>query len=69
LLALVQVVLRQKLSIAVVACVVGLIGVAYAFMSVPVCGVISFLRPAAINELDAFNRPEIYKFFTPRGAV
>jgi LPS O-antigen subunit length determinant protein (WzzB/FepE family) len=39
----------------------GLLGVGYAFLAPRVYQVSSVLRPAAINELDALNRSEVYK--------
>ena len=39
----------------------GVIAIAYAFSVTPEYRVSSVLRPAAINELDALNRSEIYK--------
>ncbi|MGY2400044.1 Wzz/FepE/Etk N-terminal domain-containing protein [Pseudomonas sp. SDO5271_S396] len=39
----------------------GLLGVGYAFLAPSVYQVSSVLRPAAINELDALNRSEVYK--------
>lgn len=40
---------------------VGLLGASYAFLAPAVYQVSSVLRPAAINELDALNRSEVYK--------
>ena len=47
----------------VIGCTVlaGLLGVGYAFLAPRVYQVSSVLRPAAINELDALNRSEVYK--------
>lgn len=47
----------------VIGCTVlaGLLGVGYAFLAPKVYQVSSVLRPAAINELDALNRSEVYK--------
>lgn len=39
----------------------GLLGVGYAYLAPQVYQVSSVLRPAAINELDALNRSEVYK--------
>ena len=39
----------------------GLIAAAYAFLATPVYSVSSVLRPAALNELDALNRSEVYQ--------
>lgn len=40
---------------------VGLAAAAYAFSVTPEYNVSSVLRPAAINELDALNRSDIYQ--------
>lgn len=47
----------------VIGCMIlaGLLGVGYAFLAPRVYQVSSVLRPAAINELDALNRSEVYK--------
>ncbi|MFO2463539.1 Wzz/FepE/Etk N-terminal domain-containing protein [Pseudomonas sp. 15FMM2] len=52
---------RQKKL--VIGCTVfaGLVGVGYALLAPRVYQVSSVLRPAAINELDALNRSEVYK--------
>ena len=60
-LALFHLVWKQKYLIISVACVVTLIAAAYAYTATPVYQVSSVLRPAAINELDAINRSEIYQ--------
>ncbi|MBT2374823.1 Wzz/FepE/Etk N-terminal domain-containing protein [Pseudomonas fluorescens] len=52
---------RQKKLIAVVAGSVVLAATAYAFLVTPEYQVSSVLRPAAINELDALNRSEVYR--------
>lgn len=39
----------------------GVLGVGYAFLAPREYQVSSVLRPAAINELDALNRSEVYK--------
>ncbi|EIK62850.1 MULTISPECIES: Wzz/FepE/Etk N-terminal domain-containing protein [Pseudomonas] len=58
--ALVKIVWHQKRLIATAIGVCGLIAAAYAFLATPKYQVSSVLRPAAINELDALNRSEIY---------
>lgn len=58
----------QKLIIVAVAAVFAISAALYAFLSVPVYKVSSVLRPAAINELDALNRSEIYKL-SPEDAL
>lgn len=60
-LTLFDAVKRQKNFIFVVASTVALAATAYAFMVTPEYQVSSLLRPAAINELDALNRSEIYQ--------
>lgn len=61
LTSLVKIVWHQKRLIALAIGVSGLIAVAYAFLATPQYQVSSVLRPAAINELDALNRSEIYR--------
>ncbi|MBD8150273.1 LPS O-antigen chain length determinant protein WzzB [Pseudomonas fluorescens] len=61
LLALFQVVWRQKKTVLIITSGVALLAVAYAFLATPEYQVSSVLRPAAINELDALNRSEVYK--------
>lgn len=61
LLALFPVVWRQKKTILIITSGVALLAVAYAFLATPEYQVSSVLRPAAINELDALNRSEVYK--------
>ncbi|MFP3494796.1 Wzz/FepE/Etk N-terminal domain-containing protein [Pseudomonas sp. SIMBA_059] len=51
---------RQKILIILVAAGGALVAAAYAFTVTPVYQVSSVLRPAAINELDALNRSEVY---------
>lgn len=58
---------RQRWLIASIAAVVFLLAATYAFLAKPVYQVSSILRPAAINELDALNRSEIYQL--PPGAA
>jgi len=65
LVALFNIVWRQKKLLAAVTAGVGLIAVAYAFLATPEYRVSTVLRPAALNELDALNRSEIYKLPPP----
>ncbi len=58
---LVQAIWEQKKLVMIVTAAAGLIAAAYAFLATPVYEVSSVLRPAAINELDALNRSEVYK--------
>ncbi|MDF3238316.1 Wzz/FepE/Etk N-terminal domain-containing protein [Pseudomonas veronii] len=60
LVALFRTVWRQKILIMFIAVGVGLVAAVYAFTATPVYQVSSVLRPAAINELDALNRSEVY---------
>jgi len=60
-LTLFDAVKRQKKFIFLVASTVALAATAYAFLVTPEYQVNSLLRPAAINELDALNRSEIYQ--------
>lgn len=52
---------QQKKLVLLVAAGVTLIAAAYAFTATPEYQVSSVLRPAAINELDALNRSEVYR--------
>ncbi|MBJ2289923.1 LPS O-antigen chain length determinant protein WzzB [Pseudomonas sp. MF5691] len=61
LVAYYQAVWRQKKLIVLVTAIVALGAGVYAFMATPQYQVSSVLRPAAINELDALNRSEIYQ--------
>ena len=61
LVALLQSVWLQKKLIICVTAVVVSVAAAYTFMATPEYQVSSVLRPAAINELDALNRSEVYK--------
>ncbi|MPR04182.1 chain-length determining protein [Pseudomonas sp. MAFF 212408] len=61
LVALFQSVLQQKKLIALFAAGAVLVAGIYAFSVTPEYQVSSVLRPAAINELDALNRSELYK--------
>ncbi|MDD0975544.1 Wzz/FepE/Etk N-terminal domain-containing protein [Pseudomonas fontis] len=58
--ALSQAIWRQKRLVMVVALVGCVLSLGYAFLTTPVYQVSSVLRPAAVNELDALNRSEIY---------
>lgn len=61
LFALFQAVWRQKKLISLVTAGMVLVAGIYAFAATPEYQVVSILRPAAINQLDALNRSEIYK--------
>lgn len=61
LFALSQIVWRQKKTVLITTAGVALLAAAYAFLATPEYQVSSVLRPAAINELDALNRSEVYK--------
>lgn len=52
---------RQKKLVIGITLLVGALGVGYAFLAPREYLVSSVLRPAAINELDALNRSEVYK--------
>ncbi|MFB3305904.1 Wzz/FepE/Etk N-terminal domain-containing protein [Pseudomonas sp. AMR01] len=52
---------RQKKLVVGCTIVAGLLGAGYAFLAPKIYEVSSVLRPAAINELDALNRSEVYK--------
>lgn len=52
---------KQKKLVIGCTILAGLLGVGYAYLATPVYQVSSVLRPAAINELDALNRSEVYK--------
>ncbi|WP_338525664.1 GNVR domain-containing protein [Pseudomonas batumici] len=56
-----QVVRKQKKFILGLTLFSGLLASIYLFFTTPIYQVSSVLRPAAINELDALNRSEIYK--------
>lgn len=59
-LALLQNVWRQKILIAAVALLAGGVAAAYAYSITPEYEVGTVLRPAALNDLDALNRSEVY---------
>lgn len=61
LVILFQAIWQQKLLIVGVTLIVGLIAVGYVHSVTPEYRVSSVLRPAAINELDALNRSDVYK--------
>jgi LPS O-antigen subunit length determinant protein (WzzB/FepE family) len=61
LVALLQAFWKQKKLITATAASFGIATAAYAFLVTPEYQVSSVLRPAAINELDALNRSEVYK--------
>lgn len=52
---------RQKKLIVGCTILTGILGAGYAFLAPKQYEVSSVLRPAAINELDALNRSEVYK--------
>ena len=52
---------KQKKLVIGCTILAGLLGVGYAVFAPRVYQVSSVLRPAAINELDALNRSEVYK--------
>lgn len=60
LFAMMQSIWKQKKLIAATALFVGAIAAAYAFLATPVYEVSTLLRPAALNDLDALNRTEVY---------
>lgn len=60
LIALFQAIWKQKKLVLAATASAGLIAAIYAFLTPPQYEVSSVLRPAAINELDALNRSEIY---------
>ncbi|CRM21641.1 Wzz/FepE/Etk N-terminal domain-containing protein [Pseudomonas sp. 25 R 14] len=65
LVALFNIVWRQKKLLAAVTAGVGLLAAAYAFLATPEYRVSTVLRPAALNELDALNRSEVYQLPPP----
>lgn len=60
LFAMMQSIWKQKQLIAATALFVGAIAGAYAFLATPEYEVSTLLRPAALNDLDALNRTEVY---------
>lgn len=61
LFALIQSLWQQKKLIAGTTLAVGAIALTYAMLAPRVYQASTVLRPAAINELDALNRSEVYK--------
>ncbi|MHA4976583.1 Wzz/FepE/Etk N-terminal domain-containing protein [Pseudomonas extremorientalis] len=55
-----QELLQNKVLIIVTVVLAGILSAVYAFLVTPEYQVTSVLRPAAINELDALNRSEVY---------
>ncbi|WP_431037300.1 Wzz/FepE/Etk N-terminal domain-containing protein [Pseudomonas yamanorum] len=68
LYALFQSIWKQKFLVCTVALLVASLSAVYAFTVTPEYQVSSVLRPAAINELDALNRSEIY-VLSPKDAL
>ncbi|KFX70327.1 chain-length determining protein [Pseudomonas taeanensis MS-3] len=68
LIALFHSLWEQKLLIALVTMLVGMMAAAYAFLATPEYQVQSILRPAAIKDLDALNRTGVYEL-TPAQAM
>ncbi|MEX5545315.1 MULTISPECIES: Wzz/FepE/Etk N-terminal domain-containing protein [Pseudomonas] len=52
---------RQKKLLLFITLGCGLIAVCYAFLATPTYKISAVLRPAAINDLDALNRSEVYQ--------
>lgn len=61
LVVLFKVLWKQKRLLLLVTAGGGLIAAAYAFLATPLYSVSSVLRPAALNELDALNRSQVYQ--------
>lgn len=61
LVALFKSIWLQKKLLLLVTAIVTLIAASYAFLATPQYKVSAVLRPAAINDLDALNRSEVYK--------
>ncbi len=68
LFALVRFIWQKKTTIFIAVASAGLLSASYAFFSKPEYRVNSVLRPAAINELDALNRSNIYQL-SPENAL
>nr|WP_298138187.1 Wzz/FepE/Etk N-terminal domain-containing protein [uncultured Pseudomonas sp.] len=68
LAALFQALWAQKVLIVLATLLVGMLALAYAFLATPEYQVQSVLRPAAIRDLDALNRTDIYEL-TPEQAM
>ncbi|WP_439856383.1 Wzz/FepE/Etk N-terminal domain-containing protein [Pseudomonas yamanorum] len=60
-IALLTALYHQKKLLLLVTVTVGLIAACYAFLATPEYKVSAVLRPAAINDLDALNRSEVYQ--------
>ncbi|MCU1722221.1 Wzz/FepE/Etk N-terminal domain-containing protein [Pseudomonas sp. 5P_5.1_Bac1] len=60
LFALIQSVWRRRGLIAAVAVLSGALAAGYAFTATPVYEVSTILRPAALNDMDALNRSQVY---------
>ncbi|AUZ45519.1 Wzz/FepE/Etk N-terminal domain-containing protein [Pseudomonas orientalis] len=61
LAALLSAVWQKKKIIMLAAIGFGLVAACYAFLATPQYQISSVLKPAALNELDALNRSEVYK--------
>ena len=68
LVALAKDIWRQKNILVVCGFMFALVAAAYAYLSTPTYSVNSVLRPAALNELDALNRTNLYSL-TPQEAL
>lgn len=68
LVALFHALWAQKILIALVTLLVGAVAAAYAFQVTPEYQVQSMLRPAAVKDLDALNRTEVYEL-APEEAI
>lgn len=68
LLVICRAIWQQKKIVFLTTLLSGFLAAAYAFLVTPEYRVTSVLRPAAINELDALNRSEIYQL-PPRDAL
>nr|WP_272996013.1 GNVR domain-containing protein [Pseudomonas sp. RW10S2] len=60
---------KQSFMIGGVSLAFGLAGLAYALLTTPEYRVSTSLRPAAINELDALNRTQIYELPTDKALI
>lgn len=58
--AMVQAIWQQRKVIALSVVLFGMVAGLYAFLATPEYQTSTFLRPAAVNDLDALNRSEIY---------
>lgn len=66
---LVQELWQNKVLIIVAAVLAGILSAVYAFLVTPEYQVTSVQRPAAINELDALNRFEVYTFAAAQALI